>query len=139
MVDPNDVLHSPSASRTKPTRKKTIRNHLPKQRKSNERSRLVSIRSPVRGKSRRRTRSGSRHKDVTMNNDEKENESVNQGFTQFIQTKMMERKKRQGKRLNQPTKKRRKPASSPSIKRKREQSGTNFVCERIDLRNIDAS
>lgn len=88
MVDPYDFVTSPSAIKSKQIRKKSLRK-VPKKRKSNEKSRRASIRQ-----------TNSRfNKNQSIDMNEKENNS-NNGFTQLIQTKMMEVEKKQGKRAN---------------------------------------
>ncbi|CAF4470241.1 unnamed protein product [Rotaria magnacalcarata] len=97
MVDPYDFVASPSTIRSKQTRKKTIVK-TSKKRKSNEKPRRVSIRQ-ANSKSNKSTRSNLRDTDHLIDMHEKEN-NPNNGFTQLIQTKMMEVKKQQGKRTN---------------------------------------
>jgi len=124
MVDPYDFVASSSVTKSKRTRRKSIIK-TSKKRKSNEKPRRVSIRQ-TNNKVHMRTRSNTRDTDHLIDIYDKENNS-NNGFTQLIQTKMMEVKKRQGNRKNK------KKAStttddnhSPLVMRKRQRSGIDF-------------
>lgn len=121
MVDPYDFDEmTPPASRAKQTRKRTVRQPA-KKRKSNEKppsSPSASVRTSA---SQMRTRSSTRRENATTDPSEKEN--VNQGFTQLIETKMVEAKKRQGKRGKKQTQNATEETQSPSVMRKRQRSG----------------
>jgi hypothetical protein len=117
MVDPYDFVVSPKSKRT---RRKSIMK-TSKKRKSNEKSRRVSIRQ-AKNQTHIRTRSNTRDTDHLMDIHDKENNS-NNGFTQLIQTKMMEVKKRQGNRKNKKTNTNNENNQSPSVTRKRQRSG----------------
>jgi hypothetical protein len=112
MVDPYDFIGSPTVKRT---RRKSMRK-TSKKRKSKEKSRRVSIRQ-----ANVRTRSNTRDKDHRIDIYEKENNPDN-GFTQLIQTKMMEVKKRQGKHTNKKAKIIIDDNHSPLVSRKRQRS-----------------
>lgn len=99
MVDPFEFLSSPSVSRTNQTKKKTIR--------------VVSTKE----KSNDRQRSRSRSKDANKKMNEKEN--VNAGFTQLIQTKMIESRTRKVKETGELLKKIDNHSKAPKQKRKR--------------------
>ena len=117
MVDPYDFDEmTPPASRAKQTRKKTVRQPA-KKRKSNEKP-PASDRTSA---SQMRTRSSTRRENATADPSEKEN--VNQGFTQLIETKMVEAKKRQGKRGKKKAENATEETQSPSVMRKRQRSG----------------
>ncbi|CAF0737972.1 unnamed protein product [Rotaria sp. Silwood1] len=119
MVDPYDFVASPSTIKSKQTRRKSIIK-TSKKRKSNEKPRRVSIRQ-TNSKFRIPTRSNIHDTDHLNDIHEKENNS-NNGFTQLIQTKMMEVKKRQGKRTNKKVKIITDDNHSPSIMKKRQRS-----------------
>ena len=119
MVDPYDFVTSSPAIKSKQTRKKPIIK-TSKKRKSNEKSRRVSIRQPN-NNTHMRTRSSTR--DINHLDDMNDKENNNNGFTQLIQTKMMEVKKRQGKRANRKASTSTDDHHSPSVMRKRQRSG----------------
>jgi hypothetical protein len=120
MVDPYEFVTSPSAIQSKQTRRKSIIK-TSKKRKSNEKPRRVSIRQ-ANDKLHMRTRSNARDTNHLIDMNEKENNS-NNGFTQLIQTKMMEVKKRQGKRTNKRINALTDDNQSPSVITKRQRSG----------------
>ena len=68
-----------------------------------------------------RTRSNTRGVDHEIDAHGKEN--TNHGFTQLIQTKLMEVKKRQGKQAQKPMNTRTDESRSPSVARKRSRTG----------------
>ncbi|CAF2337061.1 unnamed protein product [Rotaria sp. Silwood2] len=119
MVDPYDFVASPPTIKSKQTRKKSIIK-TSKKRKSNEKSRRVSIRQ-TNSKLHIPTRLNIHDTDHLIDMHEKEN-NPNQGFTQLIETKMMEVKKRQGKRTNKKVKIITDDNHSPLIMKKRQQS-----------------
>jgi len=123
MVDPYDFVASSSVTKSKRTRRKSIIK-TSKKRKSNEKPRRVSIRQ-TNNKVHRSTRSNTRDTDHLIDIHDKENNS-NHGFTQLIQTKMMEVKKRQGNRKNKKENTIIDDNHSPSVTRKRQRSGINF-------------
>lgn len=123
MVDPYDFVASPTALKSKQTRRKSIIKTT-KKRKSNEKPRRESIRQ-INNKDHIRTRSNTRDKNPLDDMYDKENNS-NHGFTQLIQTKMMEVKKRQGNRKNKKTDTLTDENHSPSVIRKRQRSGRIF-------------
>lgn len=118
MVDPYDFVASPAALKSKRTRRKSIIKTT-KKRKSNEKSRHISNRQ---GNSKTRTRSNARDTNHLDDMNDKENNS-NHGFTQLIQTKMMEVKKREGNRKNKRVNTITDDKHSPSAIRKRQRSG----------------
>ncbi|CAF0839768.1 unnamed protein product [Adineta steineri] len=119
MVDPYDFIGSPTGKKSKQTRKKTIIKTSKKKRKSNEKSRRVSIRQ-TNNTVHIRTRSNTRDTNQLDDVNDKENNS-NNGFTQLIQTKMMEvKKQQQHKRTNKQTNVIADENQSPSISRKRQ-------------------
>jgi hypothetical protein len=120
MVDPYDFIPSPPAIKTKQTRQKPILK-TSKKRKSNEKPRHVSIQQ-LSNAPQMRTRSSTRDVDHLIDMNEKEN---NNGFTQLIQTKMMEVKKRQGKRTNRTTSTITDDNQSPLVMKTRHRSGRN--------------
>ncbi|CAF0886515.1 unnamed protein product [Rotaria sordida] len=119
MVDPYDFVASPSNVKSKQTRKKSIMK-TSKKRKSNEKPRRVSTRQ-TNSKLRIPTRLSIHDTDHLIDMHEKENHP-NNGFTQLIETKMMETKKRQGKRTNKKVKIITDDNHSPLITKKRQQS-----------------
>ena len=122
MVNPYDFVVSPVVAKSKRTRKKSV-TKTSKKRKSNERLRRTSIRQ---GKNATdtRTRSNTRGTDHVMDMHDKDN-NPNNGFTQLIQTKMMEVKKRQGHRKNKKASASNDENHSSSVTRKRRRSGEN--------------
>jgi hypothetical protein len=120
MVDPYDFVASPRVNKSKRTRRKSI-TKTSKKRKSNEKPSRTPIRQAV-NQTHIRTRSNTRDKDHLMDMHNKEN-NPNNGFTQLIQTKMMEVKKRQGNRKNKKTNTINDDNHSPSVTRKRQRSG----------------
>ena len=123
MVDPYEFVSSSSAMKSKQTRRKSIMK-TSKRRKSNEKSRHVSIRQANNNKNHMHTRSNTHNKDNLMNISDKENNSDNNnGFTQLIQTKMMEMKKRQGNRKNKKTNQITEDNHIPLVMGKRQRSG----------------
>jgi len=124
MVDPYDFVASPPpAIKSKQTRRKSIIK-TSKKRKSNEKPRRVSIRQ-ANNKLHIRTRSNTRDTDQLIDMHDKENNS-NHGFTQLIQTKLMEVKKRQGNRKNKKANTNTDDNHSPLVMRKRQRSGIDF-------------
>jgi hypothetical protein len=123
MVDPYDFVPSPPAMKSKSKRRKSIVK-TSKKRKSNEKSRCVSTRQ-ANNRVHIRTRSNTRDKNHLMDMHDKENNS-NNGFTQLIQTKMMEVKKRQGHRKNKKANTITDDNHSPPVTRKRQRSGRDF-------------
>jgi hypothetical protein len=120
MVDPYDFVGSPTkVIKSKQTRRKSMRK-TSKKRKSNEKSRRVSFRQTNKTVH-VRTRSNTRDTDHRIDIYEKENNPDN-GFTQLIQTKMMEVKKRQGKHTNKKAKIIIDDNHSPLVSRKRQRS-----------------
>ena len=130
MVDPYDFVASPSAPRSKQTRRKAM-TKTTKKRKSNEKSRRGSSRGAPASKTHQRTRSNTRDVDQEKDTDGKEN--TNHGFTQLIQTKMMEVKKRQGKKVQPPINAASDESHSPSVARKRLRSGRQSRMPRFEL------
>lgn len=121
MVDPYDFVASPSASRSKQTRRRPMAKTT-KKRKSNEKPRRVPSRGAPMSKTHVRTRSNTRDVDHEIDAGGKEN--TNHGFTQLIQTKLMEVKKRQGgKKVQKPMNTRTDGSHSPSVARKRPRTG----------------
>ncbi|CAF3341027.1 unnamed protein product [Rotaria socialis] len=129
MVDPYDFVASPSTIRSKQTRKKTIVK-TSKKRKSNEKPRRVSIRQ-ANSKSNKSTRSNLRDTDHLIDMHEKEN-NPNNGFTQLIQTKMMEVKKQQGKRTNKKVRIVTDDNRSPLTTKKRQRTETDDNSDMIN-------
>ncbi|UJR33556.1 hypothetical protein I4U23_020997 [Adineta vaga] len=128
MVDPYDFTGSPTVSKSKQTRSKS-RMKVSKKRKSNEKPRRTSIRQ-ANNDAQKRTRSNTRDADHLMNMVEKENHP-NNGFTQLVQTKMMDVKKRPGKPIDKKTNVAIEREHSPSILRKRQRTDDNNNTERI--------
>ena len=120
MVDPYEFVTSPSGIKSKRTRRKSILK-TSKKRKSNEKPRRVVIRQGN-NNGHIRTRSSTRDTDHLIDMNDKENNS-NNGFTQLIQTKMMEVKKRQGKRTNKKANAITDDNHSPLVMGKRQRSG----------------
>ena len=120
MLDPYDFVASPSNIQSRQTCKKSIIK-TSKKRRSNEKSRYVSIRQ-ANSKQSKSTRSNMHEMDHLIDVNEKEN-NPNTGFTQLVETKMLETKKRQGKRTNKKVKLRRDENQSALINRKRQRSG----------------
>ena len=120
MVNPYDFIASPAASKSKSMRKKTMAKN-PTKRKSNEKRRRASIRETSRLVPRR---PGTSVDQIDLPVDPGAKENNHNGFTQLIQTKMLEVKKRQGKRTNRQTSPRSDGASTSSVLRKRQRPET---------------
>ena len=90
-----------------------------KRRRANEKSRHVPKRQEA--------HPSTRDMDHLVNMDDKENHQNNNGFTQLIQTKMMETKKRQGHQKNKKTNDQNNDDQrSTSVTRKRPRPGTDI-------------
>lgn len=116
-----NLIASPTLVKSKRTRRKSIMKTT-KRRRANEKSRHVPKRQEA--------HSSTRDMDHLVNMDDKENHPNNNGFTQLIQTKMMETKKRQGHQKNKTTNDEQR---STSVTRKRPRPGTGISWFLIEL------
>jgi hypothetical protein len=121
MIDPYDFVGSPTTTRAKQTRKKTIR-QTTKRKQLTERTRLVSIQETPSSKSPVRTRSSARN--VDQSKDKNNMIDIDAGFTPLIQTKMLDVKTRQDKQTRKQTNKITDDNQSTAVARKRQRSGT---------------
>lgn len=117
-----NLIASPTLVKSKRTRRKSIMKTT-KRKRTNEKSRHVP--------KRQESHPSTRDMDHLLNKDDKEN---NNGFTQLIQTKMMETRKRQGHQKNKKTKDQNEDNQrSTSATRKRPRPGTDIHLYSISL------
>ena len=112
-----NLIASPIVVKSKRTRRKSTMKTT-KKRKANEKSRNVPKRQGMNP-----TRPSTHDTDHSIDVHEKENHPNNNGFTQFIQTKMMEMKNRQGHRKNQKPNHQNDHDSTSTVTKKRSRTG----------------